>query len=185
MARQPRRRPDQRLIELAREVRHGRSGSLDLAPVAAGLNVRVSSRRLSPPVQGQTVDEAHVCVDSRLSAPRHRFVVAHELGHVLVRRRAWLRPRDEESFADSFARELLVPVAELARGDSVITVSRSYGVEAPVAAAQLALAGHLPPVFRQRDGSVVCFRCGDRPGPTSCVCLQYRQRASLPAPMLA
>lgn len=101
-----------RLAEaLANEVRPSGAPPVDPAIVASSLGVRVETRLMPASVLGATPSGARVVINEALDEPRRRFVLAHELAHVLVKRgRAqFADPRTEERFADAFADALLLP----------------------------------------------------------------------------
>jgi Zn-dependent peptidase ImmA (M78 family) len=153
--------------------------------VANCLGVSVRLERLDHPLLGLTVSEHEVVIHKGLRPAPRRFVVAHEIGHVLVRRGVLPNGhRDEERIADAFARELLVPAASLGPDVNITSFAQSRGVEPVVVVAQLATAGHLPPLVRF-CGAVVCARCGDRSHDLRCDCTLYRQRPNLHLPAVA
>lgn len=96
---------------------------IDVDRLARRLRVEVREQRLDPGDYGHTtVRSGTVCVTLRASMPRgrRRFVLAHELGHVLIadprsqamQIRAEMRV-DEERFCDRFAEALLLPAGWL------------------------------------------------------------------------
>lgn len=157
----------------------------DLEAVALRLGVRVRTQLISESIQGLTVSRDEIILHRGLTETERRYVLAHELGHVLVRRGrlTFRNRRAEECFADAFARELLLPAGDvLQRRDSTIpTLCRRYGVSRSVAALQMAEAGLAPSLMRDRDGSVLCVSCGDRQSMSECACLRYRQNPTLVA----
>lgn len=177
--------PDARLVMVAACVRSCVEGPVDVDLIARSLGVTARRRLLPRPLDGLTIDKETVAVDRRLTEPRRRFVLAHELAHVLVRRGqcTWVNHAAEERFADGFSRELLVPFAELRRwvGATYSDVCQRYGVDSPVALLQLAAVGQAPPIMRHRN-RVLCVRCGDRAPRDGCHCLRFRQRSILPLP---
>ena len=77
--------------------------------LARAMGVSIRERDLGPTLRGLTLGREDIVVSSRLSAPERDFTIAHELGHVAVRRGDY-RPssrQDEEYFADSFACRIL------------------------------------------------------------------------------
>jgi Zn-dependent peptidase ImmA (M78 family) len=75
---------------------------------AEAMGVRIVARSLPATLLGFTLDRHTVVLNRRLAADEKQATIAHELGHVLVKRGFYF-PRsaaDEESYADSFARHL-------------------------------------------------------------------------------
>lgn len=177
---------DPRLVGLVQQVRRPLQGRLDLWATASGLGIRLQRRPMAPAMRGATVLPATVVVNLRESGTGFRFTAAHEIGHVLVAagRCRWVPQKVEEPFADAFARELLVPRAELAslaRHDPS-TLASAYEVEASVVLLQLAAMGLAPALMRLADGTVLCAACGEYKPRTSCRCVAHRQRPELPLP---
>lgn len=98
--------------ELADEVRPSGGAPVDPHLVASSLGVRVEPRLMPAAVLGATPSGARVVINEALDEPVRRFVLAHELAHVLVKRgRAkFADARTEERFADAFADALLLPI---------------------------------------------------------------------------
>jgi hypothetical protein len=87
----------------------------DPIAVASQLGVRVERRPMAPSVLGATPSDRRIVVNMNLNHVSARIVMAHELGHVLVKRgdARLTDVRAEEQFADEFAAALLVPSAVL------------------------------------------------------------------------
>jgi hypothetical protein len=140
--------------------------------------VGVRERDLPLTLDGVTLGPSDIVVRRALGKKRRRFVLAHELGHVLVRRglAPWVTERSEEKWADEFALELLVGSTKLAE---VADVARRKKVEPRVAAWALCRSGALPEVVILGKGLVVCRTCGFRHRGGGCVC--NRDRVGIPA----
>lgn len=120
-----------RLAEaLADEVRPRGVTPVDPGIVASSLGVRVEARLMPASVLGATPSDARVVINEALDEPRRRFVLAHELAHVLVKRgRAkFVDARTEERFADAFAEALLVPARALADVVDIVDAAVLLGV---------------------------------------------------------
>jgi Zn-dependent peptidase ImmA (M78 family) len=160
---------------------------MDVTEVALRLGVRVLRKPLPRGILGVTNTSAEVAIATGLQAQDARFVLAHELGHVLARRNeaGMMRSREEECFADAFARELLLPANLLLAEEieRITALSQEYDVWPEVTALQFANIGRLPDIMRNQAGGVLCVHCGSRTGLTSCTCLRFRQRPDLPLPM--
>lgn len=170
---------------LAGSVRAPTSRLVDPCQVAERLGVRVRPGRLSGGVEGWTVSSKEVVLSRSLRGNARRYVLAHELGHVLVSRGEleFRCRRSEECFADAFARELLVPAAALdeASMDARASLARRFQVASFVVALQLATVGAAPALMRDRSGRTLCVTCGHRASISRCQCLRYRQNPRLPA----
>lgn len=146
---------------------------------ATRLGVQVAERDLGPSLFGMTRGQRAVVISTRLSAPERRFTLAHELGHILVKRglASWVQVTWEERFADAFARELLVPSALLGKHDPSDAEVLSRRLKAPMVAVLLQFAsnGMLPALSSTARGEVLCVRCGDRPYVPGCSCSHYRR----------
>lgn len=77
----------------------------DVDQLAAQLGVEIQLRPLTRTLWGATVGIDHVFLNSGLNSARREFALAHELGHVLMRRRGsqLLGGDYEEAAADDFA----------------------------------------------------------------------------------
>ncbi|MCU1370088.1 MAG: IrrE N-terminal-like domain [Ilumatobacteraceae bacterium] len=126
-----------------------------------------------------TVSASEIVIRTTLGRRRRRFVLAHELGHVLVRRglAEWVGASSEERFADEFAVALLVGPVE--PGVGLRQVTKRAKVEERVAAWALVRAKEVPSPFLLENGTVVCKECGWRHRGGGCAC--NRQRSSMPA----
>lgn len=100
---------------LAEETRVGLV-PVDSEVVAARLGIRVEARRMAGSVLGATPSDSRIVINDALREPDRRFVLAHEIAHVLVKRghAKFASSRVEELFADAFAAALLVPANSLA-----------------------------------------------------------------------
>jgi len=76
---------------------------------AAAMGVEVITRRLGSGLLGLTVSDNRVVISASLRGFERQFTIAHELGHVQVRRGQYAprSPLDEEAFADAYARQML------------------------------------------------------------------------------
>lgn len=171
--------------QAVRSVRGVGKGRIDPQDVARQMGLRVRTCNLSGGVKGWTTSADEVVLQSRLGGTERRYVLAHEIGHVLVRRGAlsFRCRRTEECFADAFARELLLPavhVGSAAEGHTA-QLCRRYGVPGFVVALQMARIGLAPPIMRDLRGSVLCVTCGHRVSLSECECLRYRQNPRLRA----
>jgi Zn-dependent peptidase ImmA (M78 family) len=172
---------------LAHQVRRGKSGLVELDVVLAREGVRVTRHRLPSMIQGITESATRVVIAQGLNETIERYVLAHELGHVLVRRGAGpplQRRHAEECFADAFARELLLPAHLLndRSTEEATQISTDYDVILDLVNLQFATLGVLPEIMRGDSGAVLCIHCGNRVGLSSCPCLRFRQRPDLPIP---
>lgn len=132
-----------RLAEaLADEVRPLGIIPVDSEAVASCLGIRVETRSMAESVLGATASEARIVINDSLDEPVRRFVLAHEIAHVLVKRghATFANSRVEELFADAFAAALLVPAAALA--DDVADIddsARRLMVRSSVVASRVAV----------------------------------------------
>lgn len=129
--------------ELAAEVRPLAALPVDPDSVASSLGIRIEARRMADGVLGATPSDARIVINDALDEPRRRFVLAHEMAHVLVKRgRATLAsPRIEERFADAFAAALLVPAMALGDIVDIDNSARQLGVTPAIVAARAELLG--------------------------------------------
>jgi Zn-dependent peptidase ImmA (M78 family) len=162
--------------------------------VADRLTVRVVLSDLGASMWGVTLDKDCVVVSSRLSGAERRYALAHELAHVLGRRTAGLQDAGgwrEERFADAFAREMLLPGAEVrdaardARRLPVARLAERYGVHEGTVLLQAAAVGLAPVVQRTPTGAVLCAHCGHRAHVPGCPCRAARAARREPATRLA
>lgn len=81
----------------------------DVQEAAFALGVTVLERPLSATSMGLTLPPARVILRDSLPRYMKEYVLAHELGHVLVARGRcpWIVPALEEGFCDEFADALL------------------------------------------------------------------------------
>jgi IrrE N-terminal-like domain len=114
-------------------------------------------------LQGLALDGRLVVVASWItSLTQRRWVLAHELGHVLVQRGALPHCSESEEWtADWFARELLAPNSHLAALPDLAPEAAAEHFDVDVAhivLQRLRLAGATEPVIY--DGQVLCPDCG-------------------------
>jgi IrrE N-terminal-like domain len=110
---------------------------IDLGAVAGALGVdRIETAQMTEEGRlEQRAGQVSIFLRAGASAPRRRFTLAHELGHLVLAdphrdftaHRMWSRPDREERFCDEFAASLLMPrdwiVAEFAgRPQNLATV---------------------------------------------------------------
>jgi hypothetical protein len=176
-----------RMPALADACRPPRRSAVDLDALARSLDVQVLHRSLGPRLRGETHDAKVVVLHRKLRGRERRFTLAHELGHILVRRgRApWLARDDEERFADAFARELLVPSSMLRGCDVSDAVRLAARFSAPLNCVllQFVAQGLLPPLAVTRDRVVLCIRCGDWPHVKACACRAHRVAGGVGLPV--
>lgn len=124
---------------LADEVRSLGTVPVDPFAIASALGVTVELRAMPPSVLGAAPSAVRVVVNDSLEGPLQRFVVAHELAHVLVKRghARFADPRCEERFADAFAEALLVPKAAVVDASGLKQQGSRFGVEPPMIQAGL------------------------------------------------
>jgi hypothetical protein len=126
--------------------------------------------------------EDTVILNSRrnISAGRLRFSFAHELAHVLIRRRQmpWVRRKDEEWWADWFACELIFPRKWL-RGKLSWQFRISARQVGDLRVVALQLAAESQPQLWRADDEVICGRCGDSVRFDDCPCRRYRADTDL------
>lgn len=161
---------------LASSIRMPERGPLDVPRTAARLAIRLTIVPRLDAV-GLCLGDDEVVLDRRLGPGERRAVFAHEVGHIVLRRGVLLRGlrADEETLADQFGDEMVVPSDELV-GLLPIPLTRaaeSFGVPSTRVASQLARLGAIPPLSRLGSGEVVCRRCGDRRS-LECRCLYYK-----------
>lgn len=131
-------------------------------PLPAGLEART--------VQSDRLDRTIVCVATTENPERQRFTLAHELGHLesgTLHASHDPAQRHEEDWANTFARNLLLPtdglrrlLAEVESGEDrtaermLSDVVRVFGVSPAVALIQLRSAGLInPALYRSLDGA--------------------------------
>lgn len=176
---------------LAADVRSGRTGRICVLHVADQLGVEIAQRRLAASLHGVTTSASLVTINSVLAPPASRWAIAHELAHVLVRRRVApaVGSAAEEQYADEFANELLIPLAELENmlraGHQAGDIANVFDVEKDIVILRLMRLGAVDPIGRSADGRVHCLDCGVRPTRPACKCVRYRQGdAGLRLPLL-
>jgi hypothetical protein len=135
---------------------------------------------------GVTMSSDCVAVSTRLSEAERRYALAHELAHVLARRAPGQRDVGgwrEERFADTFARELLMPKADVrqaagadGRVPSAVLADR-YGVDEGTVLLQAAAVGLGPALQTTPAGAVLCVHCGHRAHVPGCPCRAARTRS--------
>lgn len=188
MAAEPRGRFASQARRIAAPLRAAIGTRADPGAVASRLGVRVRTQALGNTLQGLTVSEDEVILQRGLAETQRRYVLAHELAHILVRRGklSFRSRRAEECFADAFARELLLPAGDIRHGSKwrASALCKRYGVSQEVVALQMAEVGLAPKLMRDRDGSVLCVSCGHRQAMSDCPCLRYRQNPALTAAAL-
>ena len=151
---------------------------LDMTLVAARLDVEVVERDLGEHLLGLTLDDRRVLVHRdrrRLRGSQRLLVFAHELAHVLRRMGlfAQVSDRDEEWFADWFAREMVLPRAAARRRWSEVELA-AWHVDFDTVALQLAALGEVPQLMRN-GRRVLCGRCGTARHRWPCECSAWRQ----------
>jgi hypothetical protein len=152
-------RPLQALVEALHDADET---PVDLERVVQSLELTVEVRRMEPSVWGLTRSSSMVMVNRALPHTRRRFALAHEVGHVLVRRRLARvgGPVDEERFCDHFACELLAPARTVAAWEgSINDLSDLLQVDEVVIRNQQALVGLIAAVTTA-DGETACRDCG-------------------------
>jgi pyruvate/2-oxoglutarate dehydrogenase complex dihydrolipoamide dehydrogenase (E3) component len=123
---------------LADKLRPSDTVRVEPAVVASALGVRVELRSMHRSVLGATPSDSRVVINEGLEDTQRRFVLAHELAHVLVKRGvAPVDSRNEERFADTFAEALLVPNAALVAMVNVEETACRLGVESAIIEARL------------------------------------------------
>lgn len=128
-----------RLAEaLADEVRPLGALPVDPGSVASALGIRIEVRPMADGVLGATPSDVRIVINDGLDEPRRRFVLAHEMAHVLVKRghATFASPRIEERFADAFAEALLVPATALGDTVDVDDAARELGVTSAIVTAR-------------------------------------------------
>jgi IrrE N-terminal-like domain len=162
--------------EIIVALRAGRPRRLDIDGIAASLHLDLTRRSLGGSLRGFTLDEKRIVLDSSLYGARLSFVFAHELAHVLRQRGHFggLTDRQEEWFADWFARELVLPRRWLSDSWPDTSIGCLH-VDAETVALQLAVLARCPALMR--NGSrVLCRTCGTRMHDRSCACVGFRRR---------
>jgi hypothetical protein len=129
-------------------------------------------------LQGLALDGRLIVVASWItSLTQRKWVLAHELGHVLVQRgRLPHCYESEEWTADWFARELLVPVSHLAALPQLSheAAAERFDVDvAHVILQRMRLAGVTEPVIY--DNQVLCPECGHCQFLPRCSCASLRR----------
>lgn len=136
------------------------------------------TRPLPAGTWGLAINGSNVVIAQGLSAEDRCFALAHELGHVLVRRGRLCVPPgfSEEWLCDMWALDLLVP-EQVAPQRSDRAIAKELGVH-PVAVAAQRVRGAAAEAYAVRDGRVACWRCGIRPHMPRCGCLARRRDKS-------
>lgn len=174
----------ERFVGLAASFRNPTQLPVDVDSIAEELGVSVHSKRLSSNFWGLTISAEKVVLNSELSARRRRFTLAHEIGHVLVRKNLcpWVNIRSEELFADKFARELLIPAQSDFKDSRLEDLLNRFDVEERALFSQIAAVGLIPAVTMSDEGVVICNLCGDIDRSMACDCTINRW-ANVPAPL--
>jgi hypothetical protein len=160
-----------------------RTVAVPVEHAADQLGVRVAARPLSPTLWGVTWGAHDVTVNSRLRDHERRFALAHELAHVGQARGLLVDDyRSGEWQADWFARELLLPLDDLAKcralrdtlhdRDGLRYIAQTWQVPETAVLLQAAWLGVTPEIWIH-DGRVLCCRCGDRTPLAGCACVAY------------
>ena len=168
--------PDRRVRHLSERWRP-ETYPLDPTMIARQIGVDVQTRTLPPTTWGATLPSGRIVVNGCLDAPRQRFALAHELGHILVKLRAVIgvERRDEELFCDRLARQLLAPLDLLVPvGPDIDLLASRFGVTQALIHSQFALIGLGLPLYRIPEGSIICRRCGEFPRDPACRCAPFR-----------
>ena len=76
--------------------------------LAEEMGVSVVSRALARSLLGLTLDAFTIVVNQHLEPESRESTIAHELGHIAVRRGCYIpaSPADEESYAEAYGRTL-------------------------------------------------------------------------------
>lgn len=160
-------------------------GRLEPRDVAEWLSVRVVLSDLGTSMWGVTMSSDCVAISSRLPETERRYALAHELAHVLARRAPGPRHLTgwrEERFADAFARELLMPKADVRQATGSegrvpsAALADGYGVDEGTVLLQAAAVGLGPALQTTPDGAVLCVHCGHRAHVPGCLCRAARTR---------
>jgi hypothetical protein len=167
----------QLLGEVETIVSHARRGGarrLDVDLAAGRLAIEIKIRDLGDQLLGLALDDRRILLHSRLRGAGRAFVFAHEVAHVLRRRRLFrsVRREDEEWFADWFARELVLP-RHAARQRWTDVLLAAYHVDYATVALQLAALGEGPRLMRNGE-QVLCRSCGTTHHIAGCECLRWR-----------
>lgn len=134
---------------------------VDIGISAARIGVSVRQRWLGE-LEGVTVGDRIIAATRLDDAVRSRFVLAHELGHILIHRAMLSVPSElEEWAADWFARDLLAPLLLVPSEPDPRRLARRFGLPVRELRAQLSavrvLGGREPVV------GWPCGTCGTRP----------------------
>jgi uncharacterized protein DUF955 len=162
-----------RLIAMLRPI----LAPLSITNIAAQLNITVRRHEFRGPTRGAALGGETIVLDLRLSGRASAYTFAHEVAHILIQREV-LHVADpyQETFADSFARELLLPRAWLGAGVNGPAAARRFDVSQATVAVQLAALGEAPAL--QRLGvQVLCASCGSVGYRLPCICNDWRRRA--------
>jgi hypothetical protein len=149
-----------------------------LGTMAQQLGLAVSERLLPHGVWGCSAG-SRVLISSRLTPEWRRFVLAHELGHALIRTGRAISPDTMvEWWCDWFAIELLVPRAVDLDGD-VDSLGSHLEVSPLVVWAQRLRGTGSTPAVRRAGGGLACSSCGIRVHVQGCPCVVRRRRAKV------
>jgi hypothetical protein len=177
-------------LDQARGSTAGSSQAFDVWAAAQRLKIRIVKCTFPSSLAGLTLDEGCVALAEHLPPTAARFVLAHEIAHVLVRRGHLRSPgtAQEEELADWFARELLLPLTTCrAAGGSVCCSAQALTNVARALAAAYEAPLSVPlvqfmrltwlPAILERQGEILCRRCGHRSLDPRCPCQGPRFRA--------
>ena len=130
----------------------------DAGRMAASLGVRVTVAPLPPSLWGMTVGHSDVTVNASLRKGDAKFALAHELGHVLLRRARSpeVGTPHEEPLCDEFARVVLTR-----QGGTLPAWLRTWNKLVTIGASD---------DHRVVGRVVVCGRCGPRRQEWPCRC---------------
>ena len=142
--------------------RRGSQSSSDVRAVVDGLGVEIRHRGLGS-LEGIAIGTALIAMSDTRPTARARFVLGHELGHILLHRGLLTAPEGaEEWVADWFARELLAPIRLLQTNPDADDRLLARRLRLPVQEVRAQLAAFL--ILRGLDAkpSWPCATCGTR-----------------------
>jgi hypothetical protein len=150
----------------------------NLQEISRRAEVVLETQALQPGLLGLTLDSERVLLNQGLSGSLAAFTFAHELAHVYRRRGyfAGLRVREEEWFADWFAREMLLPRSWLSQSWRAQHLAALH-IDSETAALQLSVLGRAPAIMRVRN-RVLCRTCGTQHHRAGCQCATIRSAPS-------